>query len=100
MTVSGHTGNAANLAMNQVFTVVAVNSATETVLESANYGSMTPATYNSGTIVMAVSKSVFGNKCHIECSNRGLCDRKIGVCTCFKGFHGNACETLDALAVS
>ena len=99
VTVSGHTGDAANLAMNQVFTVSAVNSGTETVLRSATYASMTPATYNAGTIVMAVSKAEFGNKCHVECSNRGLCDNKVGTCACFKGFHGNACQLQDVLAV-
>jgi hypothetical protein len=27
-----------------------------------------------------------------ECSNRGLCDRSLGVCACFEGFEGGACE--------
>ena len=33
-----------------------------------------------------------GNVCHIECSNRGLCDYGLGLCECFKGFWGSACE--------
>lgn len=28
----------------------------------------------------------------MECSNRGLCDRKSGLCTCFNGYEGTACE--------
>ena len=41
-----------------------------------------------------------GNKCHVECSNRGLCDHESGVCNCFAGFYGSACNIQDALAAS
>lgn len=27
-----------------------------------------------------------------ECSNRGLCDRKVGACQCFPGYEGVACQ--------
>ena len=37
-----------------------------------------------------------GNVCHIECSNRGLCDYGLGLCECFKGFWGSACELQKA----
>ena len=30
-----------------------------------------------------------------ECSNRGLCDRATGACTCQSGFSGDACQRLD-----
>lgn len=29
-----------------------------------------------------------------ECSNAGLCNRKLGTCECFDGFIGNACQRL------
>jgi len=35
-----------------------------------------------------------GNKCHIECSRRGTCNHKTGVCTCFEGSWGQACENI------
>ena len=28
----------------------------------------------------------------VECSNAGLCDRTAGICTCYPGFTGNACQ--------
>lgn len=33
-----------------------------------------------------------GNLCHVDCSNRGLCDYGTGICYCFNGFRGVACE--------
>jgi len=35
----------------------------------------------------------WGNKCHVDCSNRGLCDYKTGTCACFEGFFGANCGT-------
>ena len=32
-----------------------------------------------------------GNKCHVDCSNRGLCDYDGGLCTCYPGFIGDNC---------
>merc|ERR1712188_33514 len=34
------------------------------------------------------------NKAHmmVECSNKGLCDRKTGECKCFDNYDGKACE--------
>ncbi|CAM9738275.1 unnamed protein product, partial [Choristocarpus tenellus] len=29
-----------------------------------------------------------GNLCHVDCSNRGICNYKTGECACFKGYHG------------
>jgi hypothetical protein len=34
-----------------------------------------------------------------ECSNRGVCDSDDGLCDCFGGYTGNACETVSELAV-
>ncbi|KDO28907.1 hypothetical protein SPRG_05778 [Saprolegnia parasitica CBS 223.65] len=31
----------------------------------------------------------------VECSNRGLCDYASGVCQCFPGFEGKACERMS-----
>ncbi|GMF13130.1 unnamed protein product [Phytophthora lilii] len=29
---------------------------------------------------------------YMECSNKGLCDRSLGTCTCFDGYEGVACQ--------
>lgn len=29
---------------------------------------------------------------YVECSNKGLCDRKSGVCKCFAGYEGTSCQ--------
>ena len=33
-----------------------------------------------------------GNKCHIDCSNRGKCDHNLGLCSCFPGYFGPNCS--------
>ena len=35
-----------------------------------------------------------GNKCHHDCSGRGSCDYRSGVCTCYAGVTGANCGTL------
>ena len=32
-----------------------------------------------------------------ECSNRGICDRTTGICSCMDGFSGSACDRLTCL---
>jgi len=34
-----------------------------------------------------------------QCSNRGLCDKKSGICQCFKGYTGDDCSLQNALAM-
>ncbi|KAJ0397255.1 hypothetical protein P43SY_008583 [Pythium insidiosum] len=36
-----------------------------------------------------------GNKCHVNCANRGQCDFSTGVCKCFDGFYGSNCASLS-----
>lgn len=36
-------------------------------------------------------KGHYGNKCHIDCSNRGTCNYRTGVCACYQGFTGDNC---------
>lgn len=38
-----------------------------------------------------------GNLCHIECSNRGICNHKDGLCECFPGYYGDACQSMSSL---
>lgn len=47
-----------------------------------------------------VTEVVRGNIEDIECSGRGLCDSDNGLCQCFNGYYGVACEFQNALAGS
>merc|ERR1712169_3601 len=29
---------------------------------------------------------------YMECSNKGICDRELGMCECFPGYEGSACQ--------
>jgi hypothetical protein len=49
------------------------------------------------TATNAVNGSA-GNLCHVDCSNRGVCDYETGLCTCFEGFYGGNCNITEALA--
>jgi hypothetical protein len=41
-----------------------------------------------------VSTATAANEAHpnVECSNKGICDRKTGECECFENYEGMACE--------
>lgn len=39
-----------------------------------------------------------GNLCHVDCSNRGLCNYGSGLCECFTGYYGDNCGSISALA--
>lgn len=38
------------------------------------------------------NRGEYGNLCHIDCSNRGVCDYSTGQCKCFAGSWGDSCE--------
>ena len=40
---------------------------------------------------------IISNSAHVyaECSNAGICDRSTGVCDCFAGFEGGACQRMS-----
>ena len=37
----------------------------------------------------------FGNLCHVDCSNRGICNYRTGLCTCFPGSWGDNCAQVS-----
>lgn len=60
-----------------------------------------PDRTNPGTGVtgaLGVDFGAVGNKCHVDCSNRGICDRASGLCKCFRGYYGQNCGLRSALA--
>eukprot|EP01036_Dinobryon_divergens_P032030 gene32030-41538_t len=43
------------------------------------------------------STGALGNKCHVDCADLGICDYTTGVCNCFTGYYGLACNSYEAL---
>lgn len=48
----------------------------------------------------AAGSGAAGNRCYVECANRGICNTRLGTCECFDGFYGVACTQMNALAKS
>jgi len=46
--------------------------------------------------------NVLTNTAHeyVECSNKGYCNRDLGVCSCLGGYSGTACQRMDCPSVS
>ena len=66
LTVSGHTGDAANRAMNQVYVVKTITDSTHTVLTGTG---MTAGIYNSGQLIVTLHRE---RKHTIQCQNTGV----------------------------
>jgi hypothetical protein len=45
-----------------------------------------------GVATATITETTAGTAERAECSNRGVCDNEIGVCQCFPGFYGDACN--------
>lgn len=81
--------------------VVAGNTATISAANVLSKDWQYVSTYDvNGVYAHLTGYGKIGNKCHVECSNRGVCDHSTGICQCFDGFTGAACETVNALAES
>jgi len=51
-------------------------------------------TYEKYPNMVDSRNNVLSNTAHgyMECSNKGICDRSAGTCTCFDGYDGSACQ--------
>jgi len=51
-------------------------------------------TYEQFASVIDSEYKIIDNSAHdyMECSNKGICDRSTGVCGCFAGYDGSACQ--------
>jgi len=59
----------------------------------------TPKTLNYVSPIgsCSVSETTKGSQESYECSNRGACDAKSGVCSCYEGYSGQSCQTQTVL---
>jgi hypothetical protein len=63
---------------------------TPLVDETGCNGVLVPGTGGRGEI---------GNKCQVDCANRGVCNFRVGECSCFPGYHGRDCTLKSALSL-
>merc|ERR1712100_953035 len=63
---------------------------------ASNTGSKT-LLYTSPVGSCSVAETTKGTYESYECSNRGACDGKSGICTCYEGYSGQSCETQTVL---
>lgn len=48
---------------------------------------------SANTLTVAVSTTTAGTEENVPCSGRGLCATDTGLCKCFAGYYGEACQT-------
>merc|ERR1711998_587989 len=53
--------------------------------------------YTSPVGSCSVAETTKGTYESFECSNRGACDGKSGLCTCYEGYSGQSCQTQTVL---
>jgi len=53
--------------------------------------------YNSPTGSCSVAETTKGTYESFECSNRGACNGKSGLCSCYEGYSGQSCQTQTVL---
>ena len=53
--------------------------------------------YTSPVGSCSVAETTKGTYESYECSNRGACDGKSGLCTCYEGYSGQSCQTQTVL---
>jgi len=70
-------------------------------LDAAPTSSATTTTktllYNSPVGGCSVAETTKGTYESYECSNRGQCDGKSGLCSCYEGYSGQSCQTQTVL---
>merc|ERR1711907_736221 len=61
------------------------------------HGTTKTLNYVSPVGSCSVSETTKGSQESYECSNRGACDAKSGVCSCYEGYSGQSCQTQTVL---
>ncbi|RYE85249.1 MAG: hypothetical protein EOO65_00785 [Methanosarcinales archaeon] len=70
----------------------------QVVMPNKNWGSVPMKVTISTTSATVTVDTRDGNREHSMCSNRGTCDFTTGMCNCFGGYTGGACQLQNVLA--
>jgi len=84
--------NADGLVDDNTYTTQFANTKTWEKYDKASQGVATPKDAN-GALVSGYSSGAHWDEAHFyrECSNKGVCNRQSGICTCYPGYEGEGC---------
>merc|ERR1711871_845328 len=77
--------------------VITLDSMPTASVTSATYTATKTLLYKSPVGSCNVAETTKGTFESYECSNRGACDGKSGLCTCYEGYSGESCQTQTVL---
>jgi hypothetical protein len=85
-----HTSNCVYSIARHVLTLDSMPTASATTVSKS-------LEYTSPVGSCSVAETTKGTYESYECSNRGACDGKSGLCACYEGYSGQSCQTQTVL---
>jgi len=65
---------------------------------SSHWAAPTIGGFTTASLWKFIPPAQYGYELAAQCSNRGTCDSATGLCQCFNGYTGDACQRQDALS--